>query len=182
MLEQLVEQLADGAGLLGGAVGLFDLPEDLRFAQHQGVEAAGDAQDVAHRLTVGVGIDVGRDLLCAEAVEVLEPLHHRRLVFALQPAIDLGAVAGGEDGRLLYHARCGQLLQGLRHRLRGERHPFPYLYGGGAVVQAKGEQCHVSVAGHGQGSQFCGTEANNIKYMVSVYGFRGSGKNGETRV
>ena len=49
-LEHLVERDAEGAGLVGGAHGVFHLAQDLRLAKHHGVQSAGHPEGVARRL------------------------------------------------------------------------------------------------------------------------------------
>ncbi len=46
-LKELVQGAAQGAGVFGRAHGVFELAENLRFAQHHGVQARGHAEGVA---------------------------------------------------------------------------------------------------------------------------------------
>jgi hypothetical protein len=41
--------------------GIFNLTEDLRFAQHHAVQAAGNAEGVADGVAAAVGVKVGAD-------------------------------------------------------------------------------------------------------------------------
>jgi hypothetical protein len=47
-LEQLVERGAGAAGLLRDAIGVLQLAEDLRLAEHHGIETRGDAEGMRH--------------------------------------------------------------------------------------------------------------------------------------
>jgi hypothetical protein len=49
-LKKLVEQQAERAGLLRGAHGVLELAEDLRLAQHHGIEPARHAERVLDRV------------------------------------------------------------------------------------------------------------------------------------
>ena len=59
------------------AHGLLHLPEDLRLAQHHRVEPARDAERMRHRLFVRQRVDVRRDRLLGQAVELREPRARR---------------------------------------------------------------------------------------------------------
>ena len=64
VLKQSRQILADRARILGVAIRLFELSQDLGLAEHHGVEAAGDPEDMANRGVViefeqGVGVMTG---------------------------------------------------------------------------------------------------------------------------
>jgi hypothetical protein len=52
LLEELVQRRAQGPRALGGPDRLLDLSQDLRLADHHGVEAASDPERVLHRRLV----------------------------------------------------------------------------------------------------------------------------------
>ena len=72
-------------------------------------EGAGDPEHVAHRLLVFQPVDVGRQFLRPDAVVLRHPV--QRTVRIVGRAVQLGAVAGGQDGRLLHRTRTGQFSQ-----------------------------------------------------------------------
>jgi len=72
-LEKLVEQCPERTGGLGDANRLFHLAEDLRLADHHGIEARGDAKRVPNRFALWEGIEVGLELLGLDAVIAGEP-------------------------------------------------------------------------------------------------------------
>jgi hypothetical protein len=59
MLEQPVEVLAERARAAGDGPGFLHLAEDLRFAEHQRIQAGRDAEQVADRVRVVVAVQVG---------------------------------------------------------------------------------------------------------------------------
>jgi hypothetical protein len=59
-LEQLVQVRAQRAGLTGGAHRVLQLPQDLRFAEHHRVQAAGHAERMAHGFRLGQRVQVRR--------------------------------------------------------------------------------------------------------------------------
>jgi hypothetical protein len=75
------------------------LAEDLRFAQHHRVQAGGDAEGVAHGLTVGQHVQMRVELPRGKPLAMCQPPGQRRghLTRLLGGAIDFGAVAGRQD-------------------------------------------------------------------------------------
>jgi len=140
VLEQLVQQHAQGARLLGVACGVLDLAEDLRLADDHGIEPARHPEDVADRVALRVGIQVRRDLGEREAMEAREPVGGMLRLFGGE--VELGAVAGRQDRRLAHRVRVRQIVQGLNQPLRLERNAFADGERCGVVVQAKGEKLH----------------------------------------
>ena len=74
--EELVEHRPDRLELAGVPVGVLHLPEDLRLPEHHRVEAAGDAEQVPHRLFPEVVVEVVRQLADRDAVEAGEEILH----------------------------------------------------------------------------------------------------------
>src|SRR5882724_10999960 len=62
-LEEFVEERSECAGGLGDAGRLLHLAQDLRFADHHGVEAGGDAERVPHGFAMREGVEIGLELL-----------------------------------------------------------------------------------------------------------------------
>ena len=62
-LKQLMQRSAHSARIFGGAHCVFQLPQNLRFAQHHAVEASGDAKHMACGLIglfdIGVALQFG---------------------------------------------------------------------------------------------------------------------------
>ena len=67
-MKAAVQNLTGGADRSGGCVLFLQLPEDLRLTHDHRVETRGDAKQVAHRLPIGVGIEVGRQRRLGEVV------------------------------------------------------------------------------------------------------------------
>ena len=65
LVKAAVQHLSGGSGR---CVLLLQLPQDLRLTHHHRVETRGDAKQVADRLPVGVGVEVGRQRRLGEVV------------------------------------------------------------------------------------------------------------------
>ncbi len=100
MLEQASQEFAGGGAVRGGLVGGLDLAENLRFAKHEGIQSTGDAQQMDHRFTVGMGIEKGIDSLMLDTMKSAEPSADVFLGAIMGRAIEFGAVAGGENNAL----------------------------------------------------------------------------------
>jgi hypothetical protein len=140
LLEQLVQQRAQGAGVLRHARRLLHLAEDLRLAQHHRIEPAGDAEHVAHGIAAGQGVQVGRDVPRRQLVILRQPV--RRPLGRLGRAVQFGAVAGRQDGRLAHLPPARQFDQRLRQAQRIERHLLAHGKRRGMVVEAEGIKLH----------------------------------------
>ena len=139
-LEQAVEHQAEAAGGLGVPHGLLHLAEDLRLAQHHRIEAARDAKRVGDRLFARQRVDVRRQRILRDAVEVLEPAHDR---LRLRPVhIDLGPVAGRQDRGFLDPGPRQEVAQRVAERVGRERDLLPHVERCGLVVEAEGVERH----------------------------------------
>ena len=135
------------AGGLGGAHRVLHLAEDLGLAQHHRIEPAGHAEGMARRLVVGQGVGMRAQQGRCHAAAFGQPAHRvveRRM---LGRAIDLGAVAGGDDGRLHLRVAAGaegaaQAVQGGGQLIEGERKTTAQIERRGRVIQAQGPDCH----------------------------------------
>ena len=91
-LKQLVEPRPGTAGLMRNAVGILQLTENLRLAEHHGVESGGDAECVLDREAILMHVQTGGNVGLV-AMMALQPL--RQFLAARRPGpIDLGAIAG----------------------------------------------------------------------------------------
>jgi len=145
-LEQLVEQGADGAGFVGRTHRLLHLAEDLRFAEHHRIEAAGHAECMADRVLLGQRIQMGRDLFGLELVVIGQPFRDLRMGVGdrsgIERAIQLGAVAGRDNGRFLHRLpeRRAQARQRAADRFGRETHALADRKRCGVMVESEREQ------------------------------------------
>ena len=124
--EELIELRVDRAEGARGGVGFLDLTENLRLADHHGIQAGGDAEDVLDGLQALVLEDVGLVLAAAEA----EVLAHEALQIAmavLGAGEDLHPVAGGDDHGLLDAFHGGELGESLGQARLGNGKALPHL-------------------------------------------------------
>ena len=136
------QQFAGAPGFPGGLERAFHLAEDLRLAEHQRVQAAGDRQQVLDDLASCVRIQVRRDIFDRQAVEPGEPFAGQFLCIVFDIAVHLGAVAGRQDHPLADAGQIGQAAQRRDNDIGAERHPLADVYRRGGVVETDGEQGH----------------------------------------
>ena len=122
LLEQGVERGADGALTLGQRERVLDLAEDLALPDHHRVQAGGDGEGVGHRTLVEVDRAAGLQLGHRQPAGLGERVGGvgQRAVEAGDRGVDLGAVAGGQDHRLVDVLAGQQLVAEL-----GRRPPRP---------------------------------------------------------
>ena len=148
-LEQLVQVAAQHVGILRHARGRLHLAQDLGFAQHHGIQPAGHAEGVAHGALVGQQVQVlGQVAFAVHTPVAADPFGQclTGLVGGVGLAVDLGPVAGGQDGgfggqRLQVATQIGQ---GRADRLlRGEGELLTQRHGRRVVVESERQQRHV---------------------------------------
>ena len=136
MLEQPSEQLAGGGAVGRGLEGALDLAQDLGLAQDHGIEAAGDPQQVDHRVAAGVGVEEGVDPLVLDAVKAAEPVANRLLAPIFDGAVEFGAVAGGHDHRFMHTLASPQVAQCPGNDVWPEGEALAHLDRGRLVVES----------------------------------------------
>jgi len=157
-----VQRGAQGAGGVGLAHGLLHLTQDLRLAQHHRIQPAGHAEGVARGMAAFVHIGVAQQLVVRHLAHLAQPVHGGLVQVsclacgadqATQGAVQLGAVAGGQQGHLgTVGAMPWQpqmlvqiLMQTLQRRgelIHRERKASAQVHGGGGVVQPQGQDAH----------------------------------------
>ena len=143
-LEQAVQCRAQRARGFGRAHRILHLSEDLRFAQHHGVQARSNAKGMTHRLRGVQRVGVALQFLRTQVVVAGQPF--QRLARFARSAIQFGTVAGRENGRFTHRPRAFELCQHALQLLSGERHPLADRDGCTIVVQAESEQLHGPLA------------------------------------
>ena len=78
---------------------LFHLAEDLGFTEDHRVESRGDSKGVLHRLFIRQCVDRSPKIGLGKAAVVAQPVKHSVGCVGCLMAVDLGSVAGGENGR-----------------------------------------------------------------------------------
>ena len=136
-----MQQSPHGPSLLGGPDRLLELAENLGFAQHHGIQPAGDAESVLHRILFGQRVKIRLDGVGLELVEISHPVN--RLLRLLGVAIHLGAVAGREDCGFLHRAVIDQIQQRLLQIFGMKRHLLADGERRGMVIDAESEKLHL---------------------------------------
>ena len=156
LVAQPVDDDPGGAAGHGVAVGGLELPEYLRFAEHQGIKSRGHAKQVVHGGHALVGIQMRGQKGRVLAALAGPGRQHRRLGIAPH-GIDhqhFHPVTGGKDQGLAHAGfAVNQKLAKFRPLAQGER--FPNLYSGGLMVEAK----QVNLLLHRYIAQSCGVWA-----------------------
>src|SRR6218665_107176 len=123
----------------GGAKAIFHRPKNLGLAQHHRVQAAGDPKGMARGPAVLQRVGMRAQQRSAYTAAVRQPAQCVIDGGLVGGAIDLGAVAGGQHGRL--HAgvaaqRLAQTLEPGRDLVEREREAAAQIERRGAVVDA----------------------------------------------
>ena len=104
----------------------FHLAEDLRLAQHQRIEAAGDAHQMADGVIILMPVKAFSQVFFVEAVVVAQPADQRflQVILLFDAEIEFRAVAGRQHHPTLHHRLSQQALQRLIERFRRKRDAF----------------------------------------------------------
>ena len=160
-LEETIELAAAGvragdcSDATGYGVGLFDLAEDLGFADNHGVEGRSDAEEMADSLALAELVEVGADggggdgeVLMQEAEEVGAFFLDRE---------DFDPVAGGEDEAFANAGYGGEGEGGVGKAASGDGEALAHVEGRGGVVDTDEDEarillCALSLVAHGVGN------------------------------
>jgi len=140
LLEQAIQLPAECPGLARGGPRLFHLPEDLRLAQHQRIQAGGDPEQVAHGVAVVMPVQVVVQIVASVRMGGQPVRQCTAVVVGMR--VQLGAVAGGEQHRLADLRQGTQGRQRRRQSVLGERHFLAQGNRRGLVVDAEDVQAH----------------------------------------
>jgi hypothetical protein len=143
VVQELVQDGPRGLPLHRQAVGVLDLPQNLRLPHDQGIEARGHPEEVPHRLPVVMRVKTAVHLLPVQVPvtkhESVEPIRGLPAPGAGQ---DLHPVTGGQEQGLLDAGHPQDLRQGIAPVLAGDAQALPDLQGGRLVVHADENQAH----------------------------------------
>ena len=144
LVEQAVEDRPHGAVLLAQAHHLLHLGKDLTLPEHQAVEAGGHPQQVAHRLLVVVGEQVGAQLLHRQPGLLAEEVADGAdAPFGMaQEGVDLQPVAGAQDRGLDHLLIRPQTLEGILHGLLGDAQALADFHRSRAMAQTDDGDVH----------------------------------------
>ena len=92
-----------------------------------------------HRRALGMVVEIGGNRLQLQAVKVADPVLDRiHGDVLLDAAVDLGAVAGGQDHRLADPFPLGERTQRAGDNVRTEGEPLADSHRRGLVIEAHG--------------------------------------------
>ena len=141
---QAIQPAAERAAILGRGVGGLELSQNLRLADHHGIQAGGDAEEMVDGVAAFVPVEVRPDgggadgfVVGQEAVD--DGLRVRRV---LGGQGDFDAVAGGEDHGFADALARFQVGQRGGQRLLAEGQAFAHLDGRCLVAHACDQQLH----------------------------------------
>ena len=142
-LEQLVQGGAQGAHFIGGTYRVFHLAQDLGFTQHHRIQAARHPKGVASGIGVFQGICVGVQVLGRHATRLGQPVQCLLQRGRRPSAINLGAVASGENGGFaLVGKGTAQTRQGGANLVHRKGKLSPHVQRSCVVIEAQGPDCH----------------------------------------
>jgi len=137
MLEQPLQLAAQPHVLARNLIGILELTENLRLAQHHGIEPRGDTHQMAGRFTLVIVIGATEQLLRRHAMEGAQPLEQLALAIGHRYAVELGAVAGRQHRGFAHVGQGPQLRQrGLELRRR-EGDTLAHVDRGGLVIDTQ---------------------------------------------
>ena len=146
--------------MLGDFDRLLHLAQDLRLAQHHGIETGRHAEGVLHRFGAVQRVGIGLYCCRLQAMVVRQPFQRGLRVIGV--AIELGAVAGGENRCLLHRLVRDEVVQRLPQTLAMESDVLADGEGGGGVVNAEGKQMHDAIFRYRAGL------SNNFRLLEAV--------------
>jgi len=144
-LKQPPQERSHGTGALRRSVSGFELPENLRLAQHHGIQSAGHPHHVAYGAVRLIDIHVPLELSAAEPMVGAEPVSNRRVSAGLQAQIQVRSIAGRENGSLLDACARVQLAQGPGQLVRTEYDPLAHAHRRRLMVDSAGKEGHLKI-------------------------------------
>src|SRR5581483_276657 len=139
------QALLGRALLFGRLEGVADLTQDLALAEDDGVDPGGHPEQVGDGRLVVVAVDVLGEvggLHPGLLGQELRGVGHAGVELGAE-GVDLGAVAGRQQGDLGQVLPAGQLPEGLGDERRRDRNPLQHRQGDRAVVQPDDDERHV---------------------------------------
>ena len=115
-MKQLVQQRPGRLRRRRDAVGLFDLAEDLRLADHQRIEPRRHAEEMTRGVVIDVRVEVRPDLRPAGSwwnSEINASRSSPACARILARDVELGAIARRDDDRLRGDATFGERATGV---------------------------------------------------------------------
>ncbi len=135
---------AERAVFFSSAHRILHLAENLRLADDHRIESAGHPKSVADGLRLVVRVDVGRQFFAADLVVMGQPVDDD--IGRFGRAVDLGAVAGGQDRHLAHRPVTRQIAQRMTQFVGAKRHPLADGERCGVMVYAEGKNHRIGLA------------------------------------
>jgi len=142
LLQQALHRRAQAARVARRAVCILDLPQDLRFPEHERIEPRGDAEQVPDRRIVRVQVKELIDSLFGQTVLCGQPLSGDAFCARVDVDVQFGAVAGRQDQGLVHSGLAGQIRQCLRRRFRRESYLLAQCERRVQMVESEGDEGH----------------------------------------
>ncbi len=142
VLEKALQRRIEGAGMPGDRIGILDLAENLRLAENHRFEPGGHAEQVPHGIGIVVAVEEFLDVRAMQLPMSMQPVEWRGLGAGFDIAVQLGAVAGREDGRFTHAGLRNQLDQGASGGVRRKRRPLAQGDRCANVIESESDQGH----------------------------------------
>src|SRR5439155_12714792 len=136
-LEERIERRPDRAGGTSSVIRVANLSDDLRLADHHGVDRRSDTEKMLDDVALGFFIQMRAELLRRNAAQTRKEVQH---LFLLRAAVDgaggvkLDAVAGAEKHRLAAVELLAQRGHGGDALIRRESETLAQLERRGGVI------------------------------------------------
>jgi hypothetical protein len=167
--EQRVQRRPDRLARLGQRERVLHLAEDLRLADHHGIQAGRDAEGVTDRVVLGVRVEQrlhGREVDAAVAAQSPE---RDGAGFAgdVGHAVHLHPVARRQDDRLAQHAVGDELAQDLTQLVLVDGQLLAQRHRRVLVAHARGEESHQAPCRPGRTSPAPRVRTSAAKPMIA---------------
>ena len=154
--------------------GVLHLPEDLRLADHHGIQARGHAERVADRVVLGMDIEDGLDGCRVHAALPAQMAERggARLARHLGDAVDLDAIARRQHHGLAQRAATHEVAQDLADLVLVGRQLLAQLDRRVLVAQPCSEERHQAPCRPGRNNPAPSVTTSAAKPMIAKYAAR----------
>jgi len=133
--EELIELSSNRADGAGGCIGLFHLPQNLRFADHHRIQARSHTEDVPYRLFLAELIQMRIQFGGGKVkVVVQKAAQVRRAVAGVSDHFH--AIAGGNNHALFHAGMRGEIAAAIRKLRFRNRQSLPHFERSALVIHA----------------------------------------------
>ncbi len=142
LLQQAFHRRMQSTGAARGLIGILDLAENLRLAEHHRIQPGSHAKQVADGGIIGVPVKELIEPALGQSMVAEQPMLRGGLRTGFDFDVKFGAVAGGKDQRLVHAGLARQVGQCRWRRFRRKRDSFAQFQWRGQMIQSKCDKGH----------------------------------------